>query len=261
MHSRLEIPGLNSRLVLLTHPRSDRCVSQQIQKHNIWEPYETSLLVSRLKPGDVFLDIGANIGYYTILAAAMVNDAGLVVAYEPDEENFSLLCENVALNKAANVMPFQMALSDFNGRKDLYLSPDNKGDHRLYDSGDGRCSRKVEVVHAGDHVRSLTSRVDFIKIDTQGSEYNILKGLKDIILESKSHLTMIVELWPYGLRLSGASGGELLNLLESFDMSVSIIDHHGHRLWPVGLDFLRLWVDETDEDLSNQGFINLLITF
>jgi FkbM family methyltransferase len=235
-------------------------VSHQIQKHRIWEPYETSLLVNHLKPGDVFLDIGANIGYYTILASAIVRDSGLVIAYEPDEENFRLLCENLALNHAVNVRPFHAAVSDYDGHGNLYLSRDNKGDHRLYDSGDGRCCRKAAVINAGDHLRSVTGQVNFIKIDTQGSEYSILRGLKGIVLENKHHLTMMVEFWPYGIRLSGASGGELLDLLESFDMRLNLIDHLNSQLWPVTPDFLRLWVAETEADVFNQGFINLLIT-
>jgi len=85
LHSRLEIPGLDSQLILRTHERSDICVSRQIRENHIWEPYETTLLVSRLKPGNVFLDIGANIGYYTILASAVVKDTGRVVAYDPEE--------------------------------------------------------------------------------------------------------------------------------------------------------------------------------
>ena len=71
---------------------------------------------------------------------------------------------------------------------------------------------------------------------------------------------MIVEFWPYGLRQSGASGEALLDLISDYDMALFIIDHCGHQLWPVSLDFLRLWVSETDADVSNQGFINILLT-
>ncbi|MEW6077748.1 MAG: FkbM family methyltransferase [Thermodesulfobacteriota bacterium] len=257
---RLDIPGLNSRLILGTHDRYDTCVSRQIREHRIWEPYETGLVVRFLKPGDVFLDIGANIGYYTVLAAAIAGNSGKVIAYEPDDENYRLLCENLCLNRALNVIPVQAAVSDRDGSGHLFLSPDNKGDHRLYDSGDGRGSREIPVIHAGRHLRSITDRVNFIKIDTQGSEYRILNGLKDIILENRDHLTLMVEFWPWGLRQSGASGNELLDLLESFDMTWLHIDHFGRKLWPVSPDFLRLWSDETDTDIGNEGFINLLLS-
>ncbi len=260
MPSRLDIPGIDCGLLLQTHEQTDTGVSRHIREHRIWEPYETSLLLDYLKPGHVFLDIGANIGYYTILASVIVGKNGMVFAYEPEAENFRLLSENITLNQADNVVPVQAAVSDFDGCGHLYQSPDNQGDHRMYDSGDGRCSRKARVINAGDHLRSKVNRVDFIKIDTQGSEYHILTGLRDIILTNRGHLTMIVEFWPYGLRLSGSSGRKLVDRLASFDMDLHIIDHTGHQLCPVEPDLLRLWADETDRDLSNQGFINLLVT-
>lgn len=260
LHSRLEIPGLDSRLLLRTHARDDACVSGRIREHHIWEPYETELVVNLLQPGDVFLDIGANIGYYTVLASALVGSGGAVIAYEPDEDNFRLLRENLALNRAVNVIAVQAAVSDYDGSGYLYLSPDNKGDHRFYDSGDGRRRSGTPVINAGRHLRPVTGRVNFIKIDTQGSEYRILNSLKDIVLENRDHLTMMVEFWPRGLRRSGASGRELLDLLESFDMNWRLIDHCGRKLWPVQPDFMRLWAEETDADAANEGFINLLMT-
>ena len=258
-NNRLDIPGLDRRLLLRTHGQADSCISQQIQTRGIWEPYETSLLIEHLKAGDVFLDIGANIGYYTLLASVIVKGDGVVIACEPDLENCRLLHENLALNQVDNVVVFHAAVSDYNGSGRLYLSPDNKGDHRLYDCGDGRDSTPARVI-TGENLRDVMNRVDFIKIDTQGAEYNILKGLENIILENKSHLTMIVEFWPYGLRMSGASAGKMLDLLASFDMGVSIIDHYGRQLWPAGINGVRTWSEEVAADPSNQGFINLWIT-
>ena len=259
LENRLDIPGLDGRLLLRTHGQADSCISQQIQSHGIWEPYETALLIDHLKAGDVFLDIGANIGYYTLLASAVVKRGGVVIACEPDTENCRLLRENLALNRVDNVIVFHAAVSDYTGSGRLYLSPDNKGDHRLYDCGDGRSNCQARVIN-GDCLRDVMGRVDFIKIDTQGSEYNILKGLESIILENKSHLRMILEFWPYGLRMSGASAGQFLDLLESFDMDVSIIDHYGRQLWPAGINGVRTWSEEVAADPSNQGFINLWIT-
>lgn len=259
LESRLEIPGLDSRLIMRTHDQVDLCLSRQIQARKIWEPYETSLVVTHLKSGDVFLDIGANIGYYTLLASAIVKDDGIVVACEPDEANFRLLCENLSLNQLDNVIVVQAAVSDYDGSGHLFISPDNKGDHRLYNSGDSRVKTTVEVIN-GRRLGTVSDRVDFIKIDTQGAEYHILRGLENIVTANKRHLKMIVEFWPFGLRMAGASGHQLLDVLAAFDMNMRIIDHYSHQLWPVDTEALRSWVDEVDADLSNQGFINLWIT-
>jgi FkbM family methyltransferase len=238
-----------------THAQADLCVSRQIQASKIWEPYETSLVINHLKAGDIFLDIGANIGYYTILASAIVKESGIVIACEPDEANFKLLCENLSLNQVDNVIAVQAAVSDYEGSGHLYMSPDNMGDHRLYSSGEKRVKTPIEVID-GRRLKSLSDRVDFIKIDTQGAEYHILRGLEDIVFDNKRHLKMIVEFWPFGLRMSGASGQQLLDVLTSFGMNMSIIDHYSHQLWPAGIDILRSWVNEVDADGANQGFIN-----
>ena len=91
----LNIPGLATNLRLHVHGDHDRFVSRRIAEEGIWEPYETSLVMDLLHPGAVFVDVGANIGYFTVLAATT---AGKVFAFEPDPENFRLLEANLALN-------------------------------------------------------------------------------------------------------------------------------------------------------------------
>lgn len=254
----LDIPGLDKQPALYLHEGTDTCVSRQIRRNGIWEPYETALLIRYLQPGAVFLDVGANIGYYSVIASGLVGDQGQVVAYEPDPENFRLLRENLAANGAANVCPVQAAVADYSGTADLYLADENKGDHQLYDNGNGRGRCVVTVVNGGDHVSGLTRRVDFVKIDTQGSETVVIKGLYDILRANSDHLVMVIELWPYGLRRAGSSGRELLDLLAPLGLSLFVIDHLGHSLWPAPHQDLLGWVEETDADDGNQGFINLL---
>lgn len=258
MPVRLEIPGIDKQFNLCLHETNDICVSRQIREHGIWEPYETALLVKYLRPGAVFLDIGANIGYYTVIASSLVGDQGLVIAYEPDQDNFRLLQENLAVNGIANTCSVQAAVADYNGSAQLYLSGENKGDHQLYDNGGGRSRYAVKVLHGGDHVTGLTRQIDFVKIDTQGSETVVIKGLYDILRANSDHLTMVIELWPYGLRQSGSSGRELLDLLAPLGLSLFVIDHVGHSLWPAPHQDLLGWVEATDADVGNQGFINLL---
>ena len=94
----LDIVGLQHSLQLYVHGEQDQFVSRRIREHGVWEPYETSLVLRLLQPGDVFVDVGANIGYFSVLAASLVGDAGKVFAFEPDPDNFQLLCANAELN-------------------------------------------------------------------------------------------------------------------------------------------------------------------
>jgi len=255
----LNIPWMACPLRLQVHSGPD-IISEHIQKFNIWEPYETMLVLQHLRPGSVFLDIGANIGYYTVLAGSVVGDRGLVIAYEPDAENYRLLECNIDLNDLTNVRAFRAALGDQASQGSIYLSQDNKGNHRLFDEGDGRRMAAVEILNGDEHVSQLTERLDFIKIDTEGYEARVLEGLHATILANRAHLAMVIEFCPYGLRQAHTSGTQLLADLAEYDLPLFIIDHLAHRLIPARIDELQQWVDEVDADGNNQGFMNLLVS-
>jgi tRNA G37 N-methylase Trm5 len=112
--------------------------SLDLSIYGVYEEYETDLIKKEIDRGDVVLDLGANIGYYTLLFAKKVGDEGRVYAFEPDPTNFSLLKKNVEINGYRNVVLIQKAVSNKNGKLKLYLNEDNKGDHRFYNSHDGR---------------------------------------------------------------------------------------------------------------------------
>ena len=259
MHCELNITGLSCRLRLKVHSGPD-IVSEHILEDKIWEPYETMLVLQHLKPGSVFLDIGANIGYYTVLAGAVVGEQGMVIAYEPDGENFRLLEHNIALNGLTNVRPFRAALGENSCQGSIYRSEDNMGNHRLFDDGDGRQKEIVEILNGDEHVARIAERLDFIKIDTEGYEAHVLKGLRAMIMANRTRLGMVIEFWPYGLRRANTSGTQLLESLAAIDLPLYIIDHLAYRLMPAKVEELQLWVDEMDADAHNQGFMNLLVS-
>lgn len=87
---------------------------------NDFEPEVTEVFLSHVMPGDVVLDIGAHIGYYTVLAARSVGNEGRVIAFEPDPQNYSLLVKNVAKNGYRNVTAVQKAVSWNSGYAQLY---------------------------------------------------------------------------------------------------------------------------------------------
>ena len=91
----LRVPGVHSPLAIFVHDERDRHVSRQLRESGIWEPYESRLLLDSLQPGAVFLDVGANLGYFSLLAADRVGPAGKVVAIEPDPANFLLLQRSI----------------------------------------------------------------------------------------------------------------------------------------------------------------------
>lgn len=257
----LDIPGLAPGLQMYLHPAGDRIISARLREARCWEAYETALTLQYLQPGETYVDVGANIGYYTLLAARRVGPQGRVIAYEPDDDNFALLQANVALNDLVQVALFPYALADKPASGRLYLSGDNFGDHRIYDAaGEQRASRAITLVNGDAHLGQQTARIDFLKIDTQGAEYFVLQGLAGLLERNRDHLRMMLEVCPYGIRHAGADGHELVRLLEALQLQYHIIDHQQCRLIPAQAHHLHDWISQMADEPLNEGFVNLLVT-
>lgn len=193
-----------------------------------YEPFETSLLSSEIRPGMTLVDVGANIGYYTLLFSKLTGAAGRVYAFEPEPENFALLQENLRRNARTNVVALQRAVSDQSGPSFLYLSSENFGDHQAYPSADGRRKVPITMTRLDD---SLPGPVDLIKMDVQGFEAHALEGMEAVIAASP-RLTIFTEFWPEGLRRAGSEGADFLCRLRSFGLEIFFIDEYANRLEP-----------------------------
>ena len=252
----LEIHGLGDKLVISVHDCRDTEVSETIKRDAIWEPDETALLVNLLKKDQIVLDIGANIGNFSLIAASLVGAQGQVLAFEPDPTNYGLLKKNIRLNQQSQILPVQVALSNESSEGFLYLNADNLGDHQLFAKDNDREKVKISIKRGDDALPSRMISVNFIKIDTQGSEFHALQGLATTITNSLPTLTMLLEFWPNGLRQSGISGHQLLDLLMGFQFEFYLLKHSS--LIPISYDQLAKWIDVTQIDIESEGFINLL---
>ena len=257
---RLQLPDIVPALQLLVHSDSDVFISEQLRRDGLWEPFESSLVQRFLKPGDSFLDAGANIGYFTVLAAACVGEHGKVYAFEPEPRNYALLQKNIELNEfAARVHAVDLALAAEPGEGQLHLHPDNLGDHQLYTEDPTRQLIAIELVAGAAYLQSRCDRLDLVKIDTQGSERQVVLGLMPLLKRSGPDLKMIIELTPYSLRQAGTTGAALIELLEQLELPFAIVDHIEHQLVPVGADELKQWCKNVDSCAKDEGFMNILL--
>ncbi|MFH1888963.1 MAG: FkbM family methyltransferase [Candidatus Omnitrophota bacterium] len=190
-------------------PKDNLCLSIS----DTCEPLETELVKSSVKEGQVVVDIGANIGYYTLLFAELVGKGGKVFAFEPNPDNFSLLSKNVSANGFENVVLVNKAVSDMTGPIKLYISKRNCGDHRIYDYGERRRVIEVGSVRLDDYFRDFEGKIDFIKMDIQGAELLAVRGMPSL-LEKNKDIKMVTEFWPIGLNNSGARPEDYLNTLK-----------------------------------------------
>jgi FkbM family methyltransferase len=184
----------------------------ELATHEVYEPFETALFKREIKPGQTVLDIGANIGYYTLIAAKLAGPKGKVYAFEPDPDNFALLKKNVETNGYNNVVLVNKAVSDKTKTAQLFLNKTNKGDHRLYDSKDGRPSISVQTIKLDDFFKKLDKKIHFIKMDIQGSEASALSGMRNLIRRNSS-LKLVTEFSPGSLKLNGQNPQKYLKTL------------------------------------------------
>lgn len=144
---------------------------------------EHAIILRRvLKPGMTVFDIGANIGYYVLIERGLIGPTGRIVAIEPSSQNVALLRRNLALNNAQNdVTLFEMAISDQAGKRELYMSQQSNL-NTFHPTGsasgylDGRRT-EVEIDTVPGVVRRTGLKPDLIRMDVEGHEIEVLRGL------------------------------------------------------------------------------------
>ncbi len=211
--------------------KSDNTVSEKLLADKIWEEYESKLFKENINSGDIIIDIGAHIGYYTLIASTQAGKNGKVYAFEPDPRNFELLKKNVSINRCDNVILINKAVTTKGGNIKLYLNKQNTGDHRTYDSQDNRESIFIESVSLDDYFKNI-KKINLIKIDIQGAELKALKGALNLISKNKN-LKLFTEFWPMGLKLNQSSAKEYLKLLAKYSFKLLQISEETNKLTPV----------------------------
>jgi FkbM family methyltransferase len=212
----------------------------------MFEPLETRFCAALTRPGSVVIDIGANIGYYTLLFAKAVGPTGKVFAFEPDHDNFHLLNENIRVNGYENVVPVQAAVSDSNECIQLYRNDANRMDHRTYAPGISWIPVTVDATRLDDYVKLGGLSVDLIKMDIQGSEPAALKGMAKILNENEN-VVLITEVWPHAMRRAGHDPAEYLQRLAEMRFLFYRIDERRQRIFPTTADDLLRSLDDQDK--------------
>lgn len=239
-----------------THDRVDLYVSGDIRRDGVWEPFETELFVSLCRPRGSVLDVGANIGWYSVIAALAVGDGGNVISVEPDRDNLVILWRNLQRLGVRNWRIVETALSDRDGAAALYLSEDNLGDHRLFDDGTGRAATTVRQMRLSNLFSTGEMLPDIVKSDTQGSEWHLLKGSEPLI-DAGWRPIWLLEFWPFGLTQRGADPEWVPAWLEARGYEIFDIEATTARL----LRTTRKEISQRVADSltpESQGFTNLL---
>lgn len=226
------------RLTVRGHSmRLDPLDSLRLSLHGVYEPALTRYLEAVVRPGWSVVDVGANIGYFTLLLCRAVGPAGRVVAFEPDAEVAAILRENLLENGYPRAEVHQVALGPATASATLYSSPTNRGDNRTAAPEEGFEARPVRVVAFDELIGPRA--LDLVKIDVQGGELGVLLGMRQALAASPG-VVLLVEWWPYGLARAGTDPRAVLDLLQEWGFSIHrlVDDDAGGRLEPVDVDAL-----------------------
>ena len=168
---------------------------------------ELKTLKQIIKEGDTVIDVGANIGFYTLFFRKLVGKNGKVIAFEPEPNNFIILKKNIEVNKFENVIFYNKAVGSVNKKIKMILSNDigqhkvyNKNyDNSLYDLESSHHSKppklfKIDVIMLDDYIK----KANFVKLDVEGYEIEVLKGMpnllqQNIIIFSEFYLKLLKE--------------------------------------------------------------------
>lgn len=208
---------------------NDDVIGGYIRQEKEFEPHVTRGIKSKLFKGASFVDIGANVGYFTVLGAKAVGAEGTVAAFEPFPPNVTLLYMNVKANHLSNVRIYPFAAAETRTAFVAYSVDGNAGLREFSGKLEDMPSRDIVLSATLDETLSWLDRVDVIKIDVEGSEFRALTGAREII---RRHRPIIFsEFLPNALRVaSNVSGEEYLELFLKFDYRLSLISEGGELL-------------------------------
>jgi FkbM family methyltransferase len=210
---------------------ADGSVSDYLLSRGDYEPHLVSFLKERIKPEMVVIDVGANIGFHTMLAARLVGAAGKVICIEPNSENCRLILLSANENQFGQVVIYPVAASDFQGYA-LFTT------HIGSNGGLLRSTKKtlldpscvvVPTIRLDDIIKE---KVDLIKIDTEGAEGLVVGGAKSLIEQQRP--IVVSEFSKEMLQqVSGMSGTEYLTYFRSIGYNLHLINRQGGALHPI----------------------------
>ena len=193
-------------------------LQQYVYYFGVWEPNLTHWLPQRLRAGDTFIDVGANIGYFSLLASTLVGPSGRVVSIEASPMTFSDLQYNLEFNRARNVRAVNMAVVDRAGVVNLFQGPPtNVGlttvieEEALKEGCNFEC--EIEAAPLSGILEPEEIRLArIIKIDVEGAEWDVVVGMTELLNCCRKDLEIVIEVGPERLARQGKAPTDLLRM-------------------------------------------------
>jgi len=216
----------------------------ELSYKGIHEPLVTRIFQKEINSGDTVLDIGAHIGYYTLISAKIVGETGKLFSFEANPANYAILKKNIEVNGYNNVTAVETAISDFKGSAKLFFErSSNTRWSSIYNiHGEGNYV-DVEVSTIDEKLKDYTGSVNFIKLDIEGAELAALRGMTNILRKNRE-LKIVVEFRPSILLRAGIAPREFLNYFTINGFQMYYADEVHGQIIPASEDEIVKFCDE-----------------
>lgn len=233
----------NGNKMLIQPKRRIEDIHRDLFLYRIREPYPTAYLMASgiLQKGDVVLDIGANIGYYALIEARIVGEEGCVYAVEPVEQNLMFLKANVTLNRYNNIKIFQIAFGDYIGKAEIHIAEIGNWSSMIRNPTTKYVGKQEIDITTVDAFLSDKRAPRFIRMDVEGYEYEILKGMEKT-LKHVSPLSLFIEV--HNFILGNKKVEEILDMLECNNFKVKFAAYCPFAMEHVAIIKLRCKMGE-----------------
>ena len=231
-------------------PAEDLSVLAQMIYYGNLEPGLESAFKKYVKRDMTVIDIGAHIGLYTLLAARAVGDNGKIYSFEPTLKTFNLLKQNININffvRLNKIICEQLAVTNKKGKVKFFISQQKTCHNSLYSLNPKNSFISVKTTSLDAYLKP-NEKVDIVKIDAEGSEPLIIKGMKNII-RNNSKIVIFMEFSPSNLKIAGVNPINFIKELKKLDLKIRLVD-----------DFTGELKDVTEQKLINCFSENLMLT-
>ncbi len=199
-------------------------ISGEIRSGRLWEPAQCQRMRDLLRPGDLMIDIGANIGWHSLIAAAAVGAEGRVLAFEPDPINHRLLSASAAVNQFVWLEAYALAIGADHAEARLGRPAlGNNGQHSLIEAGAEPDSVMVDIVPLDSMAQLIDRPVRFLKMDVEGFEGRAFAGMRGVLASAAAPEYMLVEFSPLLLQRASDSASAFERVMADYGYAAEIL--------------------------------------
>ena len=239
-------------------------IQQRLFYFGVWEKNLTNYISENLSTGDIFVDVGANIGYYSLMASRLVGNNGFVHAIEASPSIYTALCNNITLNQCSNIISHNMAASDEKGTIDIYKGrKENIGQTTVRIENSSKYNFEKESSVSADTLDNIIGlenllNARIIKVDVEGAEWQVLQGIKGLFKKFSETTEIIIEVSPESLLKQNILPQQLIQLFTNSGYNAYVIpdnnEPHMYMINNINLSIYPLHLKEIN------GQVDVLFT-